>query len=244
MSDPYSILAKHYDQLMGDWDQALTRAAEWLDNILRPLGVQSVLDCTCGTGLQSIALAKRGYTVTGIDISQAMLRKARENAKREGVAVRWVRSDIRTLQSDVKQCFDAVVTCGNSLLHLASESDLRQGIQSMFGATRSCGYCFIDLAEYEENLTAQPPFRCQQARESDGRKVLFFATKEYAGRNVTLNVFALRETKRGWRTTKRSMELRPPQKSELVDLLIEAGFNKIRDISRPRSITLLAKKGN
>jgi len=242
MSDPYSILAKHYDLLMDDWSQALTRAGEWLDDILRPLAVHSILDCTCGTGLQSIALVKRGYSVTGVDISPAMLRKARENAQRAGVAVCWVRSDIRSLQNDIRECFDAVITCGNSLLHLASESDLCQGIRSMFAATRHGGYFLIDLAEYEENLRSQPPFRCQQVPESNGKQAIFFATKEQAGRIVTLNIFVLRETKRGWRTIKRSMELRPPQKSELLDLLTAEGFEEIRDISRPGSITILAKK--
>ncbi len=243
MSDPYGILAKHYDVLMGGWGQALARAEEWLDNILSPLSVHTVLDCTCGTGLQSIALAKRGYSVTGVDISPAMLRKARENARRAEVVVHWARSDIRSLQNDIKQCFDAVITCGNSLLHLATESDLRQGIRSMFAATRPGGYCFIDVAEYDENLTAQPPFRCQQVRASDDRQAVFFATKEHTGRIVTLNIFVLRETKRGWRTIKRTMELRPPQKSELLHLLTHEGFKEIRDISRPESITLLAKRG-
>jgi SAM-dependent methyltransferase len=242
ITDPYSILAKHYDLLMGNWDQQVTRTGEWLDDILRPLQVHSILDCTCGTGLQSIALAKRGYFVTGVDISPAMLRKARENARRAGVAVRWIRSDIRSLQNDIKECFDAVITCGNSLLHLSNELDLCRGIRSMCVATHLDGYCLIDLAEYEENLKAQPPFLCQQVQESRGRQAIFFATKERRGRIVTLNIFVLRETKRGWRTIQRSSQLRPPQKSELLGLLKETGFQEIRDISRPRSITLLAKK--
>ncbi|HPR61325.1 MAG TPA: methyltransferase domain-containing protein, partial [Prolixibacteraceae bacterium] len=40
-----------------------------------------ILDIGCGTGRHSIELAKRGYTVRGIDLSEQMLSKACENAK-------------------------------------------------------------------------------------------------------------------------------------------------------------------
>ncbi len=52
-----------------------------------------ILDIGCGTGRHSIELAKRGYKVTGIDLSTKMLAKAAESAKAAGVNINWVRAD-------------------------------------------------------------------------------------------------------------------------------------------------------
>ena len=51
------------------------------------------LDVGCGEGADSIWLARRGWTVTAIDISDIAVRRAREAAERAEVAVDWVRGD-------------------------------------------------------------------------------------------------------------------------------------------------------
>lgn len=57
-----------------------------------------ILDIGCGTGRHSIELAKRGYTVTGIDLSESMLAKAREKAKTQMVQVSFQQADARYLR--------------------------------------------------------------------------------------------------------------------------------------------------
>lgn len=51
----------------------------------------------CGTGRQAIELAKRGYSVTGVDLSEAMLKRAREKARAAGVEVNFIKADARAL---------------------------------------------------------------------------------------------------------------------------------------------------
>jgi len=67
-----------------------------VDFMLEELGLapgSSVLDIGCGTGRHSIELAKRGYAVTGVDLSSEMLARAREAARVAGVEVEWIHSD-------------------------------------------------------------------------------------------------------------------------------------------------------
>lgn len=52
-----------------------------------------ILDVGCGTGRHAIELAKRGYAVTGIDLSAEMLARAADAAKSARVNVEWIHSD-------------------------------------------------------------------------------------------------------------------------------------------------------
>ena len=67
-----------------------------VDFLLEELSLQvggSVLDVGCGTGRHSIELAKRGYALTGLDLSPEMLARGADAAKAAGVNVDWIHSD-------------------------------------------------------------------------------------------------------------------------------------------------------
>jgi 2-polyprenyl-3-methyl-5-hydroxy-6-metoxy-1,4-benzoquinol methylase len=57
-----------------------------------------ILDIGCGTGRHSIELAKRGYSVTGIDLSESQLKRACEKAIKEGVNIKFEKHDARYLK--------------------------------------------------------------------------------------------------------------------------------------------------
>ena len=63
-------------------------------NFMRDL---RIIDIGCGTGRHSIELTKRGYSVTGIDLSESLLEKAREKAKQDGLKIEFLRHDARNL---------------------------------------------------------------------------------------------------------------------------------------------------
>lgn len=71
---------------------------------------KTILDIGCGTGRHSVELAKRGYRVTGIDLSGNMLAKAKSKAESNGVKVKFLRRDARSFTFKTK--FDlAVMIC-------------------------------------------------------------------------------------------------------------------------------------
>jgi 2-polyprenyl-3-methyl-5-hydroxy-6-metoxy-1,4-benzoquinol methylase len=59
-----------------------------------------ILDVGCGTGRHSIELTRRGYSVTGVDLSESMLQRAREKALEAGLAIDFQRHDARDLPFD------------------------------------------------------------------------------------------------------------------------------------------------
>ena len=66
-----------------------------------------IIDIGCGTGRHSIEFSKRGYSVTGIDLSESLLGKAREKAKERGLQIDFLRHDARNLP--FKGQFDAAI---------------------------------------------------------------------------------------------------------------------------------------
>jgi 2-polyprenyl-3-methyl-5-hydroxy-6-metoxy-1,4-benzoquinol methylase len=66
-----------------------------------------ILDVGCGTGRHDIELTKRGYQVTGIDLSESQLQRAREKAAENGLAIDFRQADARNLP--FKAEFDAAI---------------------------------------------------------------------------------------------------------------------------------------
>ena len=63
------------------------REVNFLLEELEPPSGASILDVGCGTGRHSVELAKRGYAVTGLDLSAEMLAQAAQAANAAGVQV-------------------------------------------------------------------------------------------------------------------------------------------------------------
>jgi len=66
-----------------------------------------ILDVGCGTGRHAVELAARGYRVTGIDLSAAMLEQARLKAARQRLDIEFIQCDARNLPFDRR--FDAAI---------------------------------------------------------------------------------------------------------------------------------------
>ena len=66
-----------------------------------------ILDVGCGTGRHSVELARRGYLMTGVDISSGMLAQAQKSAKNAGIRVEWIHADATEFKSN--NTFDAAI---------------------------------------------------------------------------------------------------------------------------------------
>lgn len=90
-----TIFDDRYPELFGPLEGNPEREVEEILGMLAPPPGSSVVDLACGRGRHAIPLARRGFRVTAVDLSETMLALARERARREGVEVEWVREDMR-----------------------------------------------------------------------------------------------------------------------------------------------------
>ncbi len=99
------------------WTRAMTPALTSADAdfLEKTFGVQHggrLLDVPCGNGRHSIELARRGYRVTGIDLSDEMLALARAE-----LAADWRKGDMRALDLE-PSAYDGAFCFGNSFGYL------------------------------------------------------------------------------------------------------------------------------
>jgi SAM-dependent methyltransferase len=74
---------------------------------------RDVVHIQCHIGFDTIALARRGARVTGVDFSRVSLAKAADLAERCGVEIQWVQADAAALPDSLHGCFDlAYATIG------------------------------------------------------------------------------------------------------------------------------------
>lgn len=99
----YLLLFENVLRAFSDAD----RDAAFVDRALALPPQAQVLDLGCGFGRHAIALAQRGYRVTGVDLSPQLLRIGEETARSVGAQIQWMRRDMREL--DGLGPFDACV---------------------------------------------------------------------------------------------------------------------------------------
>jgi len=92
-----------------------------LEELRLPPG-SHILDVGCGTGRHAVELARRGYQVTGVDISSGMLAEAEKAAREADVEVELIHADATQFTSD--RLFDAAIClCEGAFSLLGSEDD-------------------------------------------------------------------------------------------------------------------------
>ena len=103
----------------------------------------SILEVGAATGRYTLELAQRGYTLTAVDLSAALIEECRKSLADEGLErqVRLVVADARDLGSVTEKRFDAVLLMG-PLYHLIAEADRKMALKEAFDRLRAGGILF------------------------------------------------------------------------------------------------------
>ncbi|MBL4716558.1 MAG: class I SAM-dependent methyltransferase [Bacteroidia bacterium] len=77
---------------------------------------QPILELACGTGRITVPIAKKGFEIVGIDISEAMINEAKEKAAEAKQDIEFIEADIRDFE--LNQKFSVIFLPFNSICHL------------------------------------------------------------------------------------------------------------------------------
>jgi len=110
---------------------------ECIQNALRLKPPCRILDVPCGNGRISLELAKRGYELTGVDLSSSLIGDGKAKAAERGLQVVWEQRDMRDLPW--KEEYDAAFCFGGSFGYFDDNCNLdflRAVVQTLRPAAR------------------------------------------------------------------------------------------------------------
>ena len=116
---------------------------EWAFRNLGSGDFQRLSDLGCGPGDLCIELAKRGYSVTGLDASESMLDFARTQSERAGVSCSFTKARLEGFK--VTDSSDALFCMGGTVHHVVGPMDLESHLLSVNKAVRPGGLYFFDI---------------------------------------------------------------------------------------------------
>lgn len=150
------VLREHLDQSHDGASRRLHVVERHVRRLLRllPATPADILDAACGPGLYAVRLARLGYTVTGIDVGDAVLRHARTLARdvRLQKSATFHRRDLRTL--DERERYDAALLI-YYVLEAFRRSQQPQVLKRLAAALRPRGTLVTELRVRPD----QPPGR-------------------------------------------------------------------------------------
>lgn len=143
--------------------ERFTAATAQVDRLLALVDVtgRAVLDLCCGPGRHAIVLAKRGYTVTGVDASPFLLEQARARAQAEGVMVEWVLADMRHFMRSA--VYDLVLSMFTSFGYFDDKDDDLTVLRNMYHSLQPGGTCVLDMLGKERLAKIFQPTTSEQA---------------------------------------------------------------------------------
>ncbi len=136
----YETFAFVYDEVMDD-----SLYQQWLDFSLLhlPKATNQVLELACGTGALAVEFAKKGFDVTGLDLSEEMLTLASDRAIQEDVSINWVAGDMLDL-TDIGK-YQAVTCFSDSLCYMQDATQVQQVFKGVYQLLEESGTFIFDV---------------------------------------------------------------------------------------------------
>lgn len=126
------------------WVEDTKRQVDFLIEKLELTGGEKILDLACGFGRHSLELARRGFNVTGVDITPDYIEYASHQAEREKLNARFICSDIREVGFENE--FDVVLNMADGAVgYLENDEENLKIFRVVSKALKTGGRHFMDI---------------------------------------------------------------------------------------------------
>ncbi len=246
-----------YSRLV-NWDERLHREWPFFESVFHEAPSPRLLDLGSGTGEHARFLASKGFDVTGVDSSPAMLEKSRASIL-PGENVRFLDGDIRDVGSVVDGQFGGALCVGNALPHLSGENDLQRlagGLRRVLLPGAAFVLQLINYDRLEIKRERALPLSFLPDRDNPGATIIFLRTMELLpdGKVIFMPTTLRQRTDREEPielVSTRRVEIRGWRRPQIEAAFRDAGFESIEvfgtyakaafEAAESRDVILVAK---
>ena len=160
----FNHYARYYDLLYRDKDYA--GEARFVHDQFAQHGLAAgrLLELGCGTGRHAVEFAKLGWSVDGVDLSQAMVAQAQERARQQQPEItsriQFQQGDLRS--ADTGQTYDAIISLFHVMSYQTSNADLAAAVATAAAHLRTGGLFLFDFWYGPAVLRAPPTVRVKR----------------------------------------------------------------------------------
>jgi ubiquinone/menaquinone biosynthesis C-methylase UbiE len=137
-----SAVARNYDEGLAD-SSLFNIDLEFAERYFNQPG--RIIDLGCGTGRLLLNFAQRGYWVLGVDLSEAMLARARDKAAAAGLHVHLVKANLVELDAFADQSFDYAACLFSTLGMIQGSTERLRVIQNTYRLLRPGGRLLLHV---------------------------------------------------------------------------------------------------
>jgi SAM-dependent methyltransferase len=156
--------SKYYNLLYKDKDYQ--KEIEYILSIVNEFNpsAKTILNLGCGTGKHDFFLSKKGYTVTGVDMSDTMIAEAKSTYG-EIKSLTFLKGDIRDVRIDKK--YDVVVSLFHVMSYQISNEDLYKSFLTAKDHLKEDGVLIFDFWYGPAVLTDKPEYRIKELENEE-----------------------------------------------------------------------------
>ncbi len=123
-------------------EKEATLLADFIEKLIPKSKYPEILDLGCGRGRHSITFAKRGYNVTGIDLSEQAIATAKQKALDNGLDN--THFEVRDMRDPLNEKFDGIVNLFTTFGYFLDDDENRNVLKSAFHMLRKNGIFILD----------------------------------------------------------------------------------------------------
>lgn len=230
-------LGNFYSWMAGDFESKANEFQNFLlHHSVLPVHSKRAIDLGAGHGIQSIPLAKLGFSVLAVDFNRQLLSELEEKGK--GLKIKTLNDDIKNVKRFSNEDAEVILCCGDTISHLNDKSEIKALIHDIASMLNSGGKIILSFRDYSTELTGDNRFI---PVKSDEYRILT-CILDYGHDRVRVTDLLYERQEAGWQQKVSSYYKVRIRTTELVEILDSVGFEIQLNSIVSRMTTIIASK--